>query len=234
MSLDRGGSSHDTNNRADVKAPHPPPNLYTVVNGIIGQLFLSHSPPVHYGFPMRCQAILAVEFLLGISSLRLMTTAFYIIRTDWGPVLFFSFWIGNWFYTRRQHIKSWLPLAKYRSSLLSRSNFTMMSNTFTRLLTFSTFALCTIAASVRSSDCTGSISSLDDVDDAVACTTVNINSFTVPAGETFNLDLLTGTTVNMCAWLAPSICPAYLVDLLIVGDVTFGNKTWAGPLFQVR
>ncbi|KAI0795738.1 endo-polygalacturonase PG1 [Abortiporus biennis] len=65
------------------------------------------------------------------------------------------------------------------------------------------------------SDCTGTISSLDDVDDAVACTTVNINSFTVPAGETFNLDLAKGTTVNM------------------LGDVTFGNKTWAGPLFQV-
>lgn len=45
--------------------------------------------------------------------------------------------------------------------------------------------------------CTGTISSLDDVDDAVECTTVNINSFTVPAGETFNLDLADGTTVNM-------------------------------------
>ncbi|ETW77474.1 glycoside hydrolase family 28 protein [Heterobasidion irregulare TC 32-1] len=63
--------------------------------------------------------------------------------------------------------------------------------------------------------CTGTISSLDDVDDAVECTTVNINSFTVPAGETFNLDLADGTTVNM------------------EGDVSFGNKTWAGPLFQV-
>ena len=45
--------------------------------------------------------------------------------------------------------------------------------------------------------CTGTISSLDDVSDAVKCTTVNINSFTVPAGETFNLDLASGTTVNM-------------------------------------
>jgi polygalacturonase len=45
--------------------------------------------------------------------------------------------------------------------------------------------------------CTGAISSLDDVDDAVKCTTVNINSFTVPAGKQFNLDLTSGTTVNL-------------------------------------
>jgi len=72
-----------------------------------------------------------------------------------------------------------------------------------------------IVAAPASSDCTGTISSLDDVDDAVACTTVNINSFTVPAGETFNLELLEGTTVNM------------------EGDVTFAVKNWDGPLFQV-
>lgn len=48
-----------------------------------------------------------------------------------------------------------------------------------------------------STACTGTISSLDDVSDAVKCTTVNINAFTVPAGETFNLELATGTTVNM-------------------------------------
>ena len=45
--------------------------------------------------------------------------------------------------------------------------------------------------------CTGTISSLSDVSSAVECTTVNINSFTVPAGETFELDLADGTTVNM-------------------------------------
>ncbi|KAL4248574.1 glycosyl hydrolase 28 family protein [Abortiporus biennis] len=72
-----------------------------------------------------------------------------------------------------------------------------------------------VNAASAASHCTGTISSLDDVDAAVACTTVNINSFTVPAGKTFNLDLATGTTVNM------------------LGDITFGNKTWAGPLFQV-
>ena len=54
-----------------------------------------------------------------------------------------------------------------------------------------------IVAAPAATDCTGTISSLDDVDDAVKCTTVNINSFTVPAGETFELDLATGTTVNL-------------------------------------
>ena len=46
-----------------------------------------------------------------------------------------------------------------------------------------------VVAAPAASDCTGTISSLDDVDDAVKCTTVVINSFTVPAGETLNLDL---------------------------------------------
>nr|VWO98595.1 Exopolygalacturonase (ExoPG) (EC (Galacturan 1,4-alpha-galacturonidase) (Poly(1,4-alpha-D-galacturonide)galacturonohydrolase) [Ganoderma boninense] len=72
-----------------------------------------------------------------------------------------------------------------------------------------------VVAAPAASDCTGTISSLDDVDDAVKCTTVVINSFTVPAGETLNLNLAQGTTVNM------------------EGDVTFAVKNWDGPLFQV-
>lgn len=52
------------------------------------------------------------------------------------------------------------------------------------------------------SSCTGAISSLDDVADAVACTTVNIDSFTVTAGKSFSLSLLEGTTVNVCMCLA--------------------------------
>ncbi|KAL8277851.1 hypothetical protein RQP46_009670 [Phenoliferia psychrophenolica] len=64
--------------------------------------------------------------------------------------------------------------------------------------------------------CTGTISSLDDVTDAVKCTTVNIEAFTVPVGETFALDLLSGTTVN------------------VLGEVTFATgKDWAGPLASV-
>ncbi|KII92356.1 glycoside hydrolase family 28 protein [Plicaturopsis crispa FD-325 SS-3] len=72
-----------------------------------------------------------------------------------------------------------------------------------------------VVASPLASGCVGTISSLDDVDAAVECTTVNINAFTVPAGESFSLDLATGTTVNLN------------------GDVLFGNKTWAGPLFAI-
>ncbi|KIJ42240.1 glycoside hydrolase family 28 protein [Sphaerobolus stellatus SS14] len=63
--------------------------------------------------------------------------------------------------------------------------------------------------------CTGTISSLNDVTNAVVCTTVNINAFTVPAGSTFNLNLLDGTTVNLN------------------GNIAFGNVSWTGPLFQI-
>lgn len=64
--------------------------------------------------------------------------------------------------------------------------------------------------------CTGTISSLDDVAAAIKCTTVNfscphaafadlaaqvnIESFTVPDGKTFELELLEGTTVNVCSF----------------------------------
>ncbi|KAG8876794.1 hypothetical protein FRB97_003917 [Tulasnella sp. 331] len=63
--------------------------------------------------------------------------------------------------------------------------------------------------------CTGTISSLSDVAAAIECTTININSFTVTAGTTFELDCASGTTVN------------------VLGDVTFGVSNWAGPLFQI-
>ncbi|KAF9462335.1 endo-polygalacturonase PG1 [Collybia nuda] len=78
-------------------------------------------------------------------------------------------------------------------------------------------ALLSLIGSVAqtSAACTGTISSLADVTAAVACTTVNINSFTVPAGQALTLNLLTGTTVNM------------------KGDIFFGNLSWAGPLFTV-
>ncbi|KAI0777508.1 endo-polygalacturonase PG1 [Trametes elegans] len=75
-----------------------------------------------------------------------------------------------------------------------------------------------IAAAPAAGDCTGTISSLDDVSAAVKCKTVNINSFTVPAGKTFNLDLADGTTVNLHG---------------AEGDVKFGVQNWKGPLFQV-
>ncbi|KAG2136606.1 glycoside hydrolase [Suillus bovinus] len=79
------------------------------------------------------------------------------------------------------------------------------------------FLLAGIAAvtAAKSSSCIGTISSLDDVSNAIECTTVNINAFTVPGGKTFKLKLLDGTTVN------------------VLGEIQFGNFSWAGPLFQV-
>ena len=73
-----------------------------------------------------------------------------------------------------------------------------MSPTFVRLSALLVLAGAVIARPAARA-CTGTISSLDDVDDAVECATVNINSFTVPAGKTFNLDLADGATVNMRA-----------------------------------
>ncbi|KAF8523677.1 endo-polygalacturonase PG1 [Hysterangium stoloniferum] len=71
-----------------------------------------------------------------------------------------------------------------------------------------------IALARRSkSECTGTISSLSDVSNAVKCMTVNINGFTV--SKTFDLALIDGTTVNL------------------LGDIAFGNKSWTGPLFRI-
>ncbi|KEP46687.1 putative endo-polygalacturonase [Rhizoctonia solani 123E] len=44
---------------------------------------------------------------------------------------------------------------------------------------------------------------------------ININSFTVPAGQTFSISAPTGATIN------------------VLGNVTFGYEEWAGPLFQL-
>ncbi|KAL5485139.1 hypothetical protein ACEPAI_7781 [Sanghuangporus weigelae] len=62
-------------------------------------------------------------------------------------------------------------------------------------------------AAKRASGCTATINSLDDVDSASDCTTVEINGFTVPGGQGFELDLADGTTVNLN------------------GDILFGNKS---------
>ena len=59
------------------------------------------------------------------------------------------------------------------------------------------FLAAAINAAPSTSDCTGTISSLDDVANAVKCTNVVINSFTVPAGKTFDLKLASGSTVTM-------------------------------------
>ncbi|KAI0030874.1 endo-polygalacturonase PG1 [Vararia minispora EC-137] len=80
---------------------------------------------------------------------------------------------------------------------------------------FAALAVASSTHELQARACTGTISSLSDVAAAVGCTTITINSFTVPAGETFTLALATGTTVNMA------------------GDVTFGEKNWSGPLFMI-
>ncbi|KAG8951553.1 hypothetical protein FRC04_005839, partial [Tulasnella sp. 424] len=84
-------------------------------------------------------------------------------------------------------------------------------------LLFATFLALTVSAtaSPASKRCTGTIASLDDVAAAIKCTTINISSFTVPGGSTFDLELASGTTVNL------------------LGDITFGVSNWAGPLFQI-
>ncbi|KZP10503.1 glycoside hydrolase family 28 protein [Athelia psychrophila] len=65
--------------------------------------------------------------------------------------------------------------------------------------------------------CTATISSASDVTAAnLACTTINIESFTMTAGKTLAITgLASGTAVNL------------------LGEVTFGVSNWAGPLFEI-
>ncbi|KAL5485138.1 hypothetical protein ACEPAI_7780 [Sanghuangporus weigelae] len=77
------------------------------------------------------------------------------------------------------------------------------------------FLAVSVTGAGAASDCTATINSLDDVSAAKECTTVNINGFTVPAGEGFSLSLASGSTVNLN------------------GDILFGNKSWSGPLFTI-
>lgn len=93
---------------------------------------------------------------------------------------------------------------------LSSSNFllTMFSrSTLGLLILLVVLPLCLASPHRRASDCTGTIASLDDIDDAVECTTVNIESFTVPAGETFEIELADGTTVNLGRCFHVSVLP---------------------------
>jgi hypothetical protein len=94
-------------------------------------------------------------------------------------------------------------------------------------------ALVVALLSVAVSACTGTISSLSDVTAAVACTTINVNGFTVPAGSTFTLSLLAETTVNIRKD-PPSFSHRLNSRTCLVGDISFGEKLWAGPLFSIR
>jgi len=71
------------------------------------------------------------------------------------------------------------------------------------------------ATVANAASCSATISSLSDVAAAVKCTSITLNGFTVPAGEGLSLSLASGTTVTMA------------------GDISFGNKSWAGPLLTV-
>jgi hypothetical protein len=71
-----------------------------------------------------------------------------------------------------------------------------------------------------------------DVADAVKCTTITLNGFTVPAGQGLTLNLATGTTVTMSEYLSISTGSPH--DFLVDGDIFFGNASWTGPLFTVR
>ncbi len=86
-------------------------------------------------------------------------------------------------------------------SYFSPSSSTIMHSSIASLALLATCSASAFwqlaAAAPSATDCTGTISSMSDVAAAVKCTTVNINAFTVPAGETFDLELASGTTVNM-------------------------------------
>ncbi|KAF8599649.1 glycoside hydrolase family 28 protein [Ceratobasidium sp. AG-I] len=81
--------------------------------------------------------------------------------------------------------------------------------------TLALLSLAPVAFAAPAKRCTGTISSLSDVTAAVACTTININSFTVPAGETLNIAAPADATINL------------------LGNVTFAYAAWAGPLFEL-
>ncbi|KAJ6537060.1 endo-polygalacturonase PG1 [Mycena capillaripes] len=63
--------------------------------------------------------------------------------------------------------------------------------------------------------CNGQIQSLADVSAAELCTTIVIGGFTVPAGQTFDLNPPDGASVSL------------------TGALTFGFQTWAGPLMVI-
>ena len=96
-------------------------------------------------------------------------------------------------------------------------------------------AAITVLGTDAASDCTATINSLDDVSAAKECTTVNINGFTVPAGEGFTLSLAQGTTVNLSKYLLLSTHALWreFTSLNVDGDILFGNKSWSGPLFTI-
>ena len=112
------------------------------------------------------------------------------------------------------------------------SSFDLRTPRFRMIAAFVLFLSMTLGLTRAAvSNCTATINSLDDVSGAKDCLTVNINGFTVPAGEGFTLELATGATVNMSTYIPAINCMP--LSNYTVGDVLFGNKSWAGPLFTV-
>lgn len=86
--------------------------------------------------------------------------------------------------------------------------------------------------------CTATINSLDDVSAASSCTTVNINGFTVPAGEGFTLSLASGTTVNLSefhAFLTEVTCTKIMKTVIYFLETRAGQglSSPSVSLFQV-
>ena len=61
---------------------------------------------------------------------------------------------------------------------------------------------------------------------------ININAFTVPAGQTFTLDAPSGATVNLLGDV--TVCSEACAEVMIlIFAEQFGVAAWAGPLFQL-
>ncbi|XP_030767687.1 polygalacturonase-like isoform X1 [Sitophilus oryzae] len=89
----------------------------------------------------------------------------------------------------------------------------IMNFTITFLL-LANLAIAVLSSPVLNATCT--ISSFDEVANVVAsCSDIVLESFTVPAGTTLNMNLNSGSTVT------------------VKGVIKFGYQEWAGPLVQI-
>ncbi|XP_060535308.1 polygalacturonase-like [Cylas formicarius] len=91
-------------------------------------------------------------------------------------------------------------------------------NPIVALVAFSALASAVLALPTNASlDATCTVTSYNDVASAVSsCTTLTISGITVPAGETLNLNLKSGT------------------KLTLSGTIKFGYSEWKGPLVTIK
>jgi polygalacturonase len=91
-----------------------------------------------------------------------------------------------------------------------------------------------VGAAPSSTGCTGTINSLSSIAAAVECTTIVIDAFTVPAGETFSMTVLSGSSITMGMCISIARCLVFFsANAHAAGDVTFAEEHWAGPLFEL-